>query len=43
MESTYLRFKEEYYLQIHGLPMGGSFSTIFSDIVMDDLETDCLK
>ena len=28
------------YLIIYGLPMGGPCSTIFADIVMDDLETE---
>ena len=31
------------YLIIYGLPMGGPCSTIFADIVMDDLETECLE
>ena len=43
MNSTYFSFKNKYYLQVYGLPMSGSCSKIFSDIVMDDLETECLE
>ena len=43
MKSTYFSFIGKYYLQVHGLPMGGPCSTIFADIVMDDLETECLS
>lgn len=43
MGGTYFNFKNKFYHQIHGLPMGGPCSTVFSDIVMEDSETNYLK
>ena len=43
MSNTNFSFKEDYYLQINGLPIGGFWSTIFSDIVIDDLKSSCLN
>ena len=42
MKSTYFSFDRKFYHQIYGLPMGGPCSTIFADMVLDDLETECL-
>ena len=43
INNNYFSFKSKFYHQIYGLPMGGRCSIIFSDIVMDDLETNCLS
>lgn len=41
IDSTYFTFDNEYYEQIYGMPMGSPLSPILSDLVMDDLETNC--
>lgn len=43
MENTYFQFNNVYYKQIFGTPMGSPVSLIFADIVMPDLERDCLS
>ena len=43
MKSTCCSFKGKYYLQIYGLHMAWLCSTIFADLVMEDLETECLS
>ena len=40
--NTYFTFKNKYYQQIFGTPMGTPISPLFTDIVMDDLEKTCL-
>ena len=42
-ENTYFTFNNNIYLQIFGTPMGSPISPLFADIVMDDLENDCLR
>lgn len=41
-KNTYFVFNNEYYQQLDGTPMGSPISSLFADIVMDDLESDCL-
>ena len=41
--NTFFSFNNNFYRQIDGTPMGSPISPLFADIVMDDLETDCLK
>ena len=41
--NTFFSFNNEYYRQIDGTPMGSPISPLFADIVMDDLETYCLR
>ena len=43
MDSTSFMFNGQYYEQIFGSPMGSPLSPILADMVMDDLETDCLE
>ncbi|XP_011859448.1 PREDICTED: uncharacterized protein LOC105556944 [Vollenhovia emeryi] len=43
LESTSFRFCGKYYEQVFGSPMGSPLSPILADIVMDDLETQCLQ
>ena len=43
MDSTYFQFNNKYYVQIFGTPMGSPISGLFADILMEDLESDCLK
>ena len=43
MGSTYFSFERKYYLQVYIFPMGGLCSTIIADIVMENLETECLS
>ena len=42
-ENTYFAFNNNIYLQIFGTLMGSPISPIFTDIVIDDLENDCLR
>ena len=42
-ENTYFTFNNNIYLQIFGTPMGSPISPLFADIVMEDLENDCLR
>ena len=41
--NTFLQFNNKFYRQIYGCPMGSSVSSIFADMVLDDLETHCLN
>ncbi|XP_043469746.1 uncharacterized protein LOC122503318 [Leptopilina heterotoma] len=41
--NTYFSFDGKFYRQTYGTPMGSPISPFVSDIVMDDLETECLK
>ena len=41
--NTYFQFNNQIYSQIHGTPMGSPLSQILADMVLDDLETTCLK
>lgn len=43
MKNTFFQFNNEFYKQIFGTPMGSSISPNFANIVMDDLESDCLS
>ena len=42
-DNTFLQFNKKYYKQVFGTPMGSAVSSVFSDIVMSDLETQCLN
>ena len=42
-ENTYFTFNNNIYLQIFGTPVGSPISPLFADIVMDNLENDCLR
>ena len=41
--NRYFTLNNNIYLQIFGTPMGSPISPLFADIVMDDLENDCLR
>ena len=41
-DNTFFIFNDNFYKQIFGTPMGSPISPLFADIVMEDLETDCL-
>ena len=41
--NTFFSFNNEYYRQIDCTPMGSPISPLLADIVMDDLETYCLR
>ena len=41
--NTYFTFNDTVYRQRTGTPMGSSVSSLFADIVMQDLENSCLK
>ena len=43
LNSTYFTFNNKLYEQVYGTPMGSPISPILADIVMQDLETYCLK
>ena len=43
LNNNYFQFNNKFYRQIFGSDMGNSISPILSDIVMDDLETECIK
>jgi len=43
LTSACFTFNGNYFDQIHGSPMGSPLSPILADIVMDDLEINCLK
>jgi len=43
LSSTCFSFNDTYYEQIYGSPMGSPLSPILADMVMDDLETHCIK
>jgi len=42
LSSTSFKFNDKYYEQIHGSPMGSPLSPILADMVMEDLEVQCL-
>ena len=43
MDNTSFQFNNKFYTQIFGTPMGSSISGLFADLVMEDLETECLR
>jgi len=43
LSSAYFKFDGKIYEQIYGSPMGSPLSPILADIIMDDLEINCLK
>lgn len=42
LDNTCFSFHKKFYQEIFGTPMGSPIPTLFTDIVKDDLETDCL-
>ena len=42
-DNTFFIFDNTIYQQLFGTPMGSPIYPLFADIVMDDLETTCLK
>lgn len=42
MDSTVLQSDGNYYKQTYGNPMGSHVSPILADIVMEDLESECI-
>ena len=42
-DNTFFNFNNKTYKQIFGTPMGSPISPLFADMVMEDLETDCLR
>ena len=40
---TYFTFDDKIYKKIFGTLMGSPISSLFADMVMDDLESDCLR
>ena len=43
MDNTYFQFNNKFYKQSFGTPMGSPISGLFVDLVMDDLESECLQ
>ena len=43
LNNNYFQFNNKFYRQIFGSAMGNPISPILSDVVMDDLETECIK
>ena len=43
VNNTFFTFNGKIYQQIYGIPMGSPISPLFADIVMEDLERDCLQ
>ena len=43
LNNNYFQFNNKFYRQIFGSAMGNPISPILSDIVMEDLETECIK
>ena len=43
MDNTFFQFDNEFYQQTYGSPMGSPVSPIFADIVMTDLEEECIN
>ena len=41
-DNTYFKFDNKFYQQIFGSPMGSPISPLFADLVMEDLENECL-
>ena len=42
LNNAYLQFKDKYYLQTHGLPMGGPISSIIANLVLNKIETEII-
>ena len=42
-DNTFFVFNEKFYQQINGCPMGSPISALFADIVIEDLEIECLN
>ena len=43
MDNTCFQFNKKFYTQIYGTPMGSPISGLFADIVVEDLENECLQ
>lgn len=43
LNSTSFCFDGVYYEQIFGVPMGSPLSPVLADLVMEDLESECIK
>ena len=43
MDNTYFQFNNKFYKQSVGTPMGSPISGLFADLVMDNLESECLQ
>ena len=41
--NMFFTFNDRVYQQIYGTPMGSPISPLFADIIMDDLEKNCLR
>ena len=41
--NTFFQFDKKYFVQTYGTPMSSPVSGSFADLVLDDLESDCLK
>ena len=42
-DNTYFQFNEKFFKQLFGSPMGGNVPNQFADIVLEDLEVECIK
>ena len=42
MSNNFFQFDNEFYQQIYGLAMGSPISPVFADMVMIDLERECI-
>ena len=42
MSNNFFQFDNEFYHQIYGLAMGSPVSPVFSDVVIIDLEMECI-
>ena len=43
MDNTCFQFNKKFYTQIYGTLMGSPISGLFADIVVEDLENECLQ
>ena len=43
LNNNFLQFNKKFYKQTFGSAMGNPFSPILSDIVMEDLEIECIE
>lgn len=43
LNANYFKYKMEFFEQINGLPMGAPLSAILANLVLEELETDCLN